>query len=509
MKKLLGISLAATVAASTFIGCNSDYTVPESVYSNVAVQSFNLQADEKVLDNLDSVFFSIDLVKGRIFNADSLPYGTAINKLVPKILMMETVSRAELTVRLASGKDTVYNYLENSTDTIDFSNGPVRLSVTSLSATATAEYSIEVLVHTLKSDSLVWHQMAKRELPTSLDNVKEQKTVRANDVTYCLASDGSIYTIARKEGVSDMWEESTPALPADAAVNSLTACGDKLYVLAIPAGEVNGALYVSADGGAKWNATGMKMAYIYGAYGDVILGNMFDGVYKSVEYPAGGHVSAELPAGMPVKATSQTNSFKFPLGQDAVVAFVGGQAADGTYSNGTWAYDGTVWTNIAVTPLGTAMGGMTLVPFYTYRTNNQFIVTEYNILMAFGGMADGKTNRKVYISYDYGMNWAEGGELIQLPDYIPDFAFAQAYVEELTLESRAYSPWREYATDYRIPATASFEALSLYPASRATTSVSSWNCPFIYLYGGMQSDGTCSDTIWRGTLNRLVFKPII
>lgn len=57
----------------------------EVIYGSTQVKGFNLKADAKVLSALDSVFFSIDLVNAQIFNADSLPYGTRVNKLVLQI----------------------------------------------------------------------------------------------------------------------------------------------------------------------------------------------------------------------------------------------------------------------------------------------------------------------------------------------------------------------------------------------------------------------------------------
>ncbi len=37
-----------------------------------------------------------------------------------------------------------------------------------------------------------------------------------------------------------------------------------------------------------------------------------------------------------------------------------------------------------------------------------------------------------------------------------------------------------------------------------------WDCPYIYLFGGFGSEGeVLNDSVWRGALNRLTFKPII
>ena len=71
MKKFTAICLAAFVAALVFMGCNSDSYIPsENTASSVAVYSFALSEDDSVLKNLDTVFFSIDLNKGLIFNGE-------------------------------------------------------------------------------------------------------------------------------------------------------------------------------------------------------------------------------------------------------------------------------------------------------------------------------------------------------------------------------------------------------------------------------------------------------
>ena len=36
-----------------------------------------------------------------------------------------------------------------------------------------------------------------------------------------------------------------------------------------------------------------------------------------------------------------------------------------------------------------------------------------------------------------------------------------------------------------------------------------WDCPYIYLYGGLDAQGTLHNSVWRGVINRLTFVPII
>ena len=113
--------LATLLAAMGFAGCNSEKEDIATVsYSSVAVEGFSLAADDSVLANLDSVFFTIDLNNALIFNADSLPVGTDVSKLVVKV-NTTSVGGVELIVPRPGMTDSVYNYLANQHDSIDFS----------------------------------------------------------------------------------------------------------------------------------------------------------------------------------------------------------------------------------------------------------------------------------------------------------------------------------------------------------------------------------------------------
>lgn len=36
-----------------------------------------------------------------------------------------------------------------------------------------------------------------------------------------------------------------------------------------------------------------------------------------------------------------------------------------------------------------------------------------------------------------------------------------------------------------------------------------WMCPYIYLYGGRDSEGKLYDSVWRGVIRRLTFMPLL
>lgn len=74
-----------------FQACNSDddneeYTAETYVSAgNTAITAFSLAKNDSVLPYLDSVYFSIDLTTAQIFNADSLPCGTDVSRLIVNI----------------------------------------------------------------------------------------------------------------------------------------------------------------------------------------------------------------------------------------------------------------------------------------------------------------------------------------------------------------------------------------------------------------------------------------
>ncbi len=502
MRKFTTICLAAIVAVLFSAGCNSDspdYS-GENTSSGVAVYSFSLSADDKVMENLDTVFFSINLNEALIFNADSLPYGTSVKRLVPKITMLETISKADLIVPGYDGKeDTTYNYLTSSTDSIDFTN-PVYLDVQSPDGLVSRRYTIKVNVHTAVTDSLVWDRMAYRTLPTDIAAPAAQRTVATADTYYCLTTDGSRWCMGRTGELFDgSWELSVPAMPAGTDISTFAATADRLFIVA------GGSLYSSADGGESWSDTGERWNNIYGAVGDKLLGNrQLDGVWQYAQFPAGGLDGVAMPAAMPVEGTSQLIDFTFPLSAARQAVTMGGVRADGSFTGAVWSYDGRTWAEINP-DFSLKLRDITLLPYYTIKVSNALVATEQSVIMALGGVdMDDVINDSVFVSRDYGMTWSKAPQLMQLPDYVPDFYGAQAFVQDATMGSRSASLWTEMPFAYRLPATAVFEP---FAASRATTPVTTWECPFIYLFGGC-ADGVLHNSLWRATINRFVFKPI-
>lgn len=463
--------------------------------STAAVTQFVLKSRIASL-KLDSVFFSIDLNRGVIFNADSLPVGTDVSKLLPVITYTSSASGVKLTYA-SEGEEKELDYKTNPSDSIDFSS-PVKLTVTAEDQTTTRNYTIKVNVHTQEPDSLVWDKLAVTKLPSLKDMPKVQKTVKFKDTSYSLIQEkDDSYTLAVAADIlKGDWSRLTPSFGFVPDVRTLTAMERELFIL-----DTSGVLHSSADG-LTWNSTGEVWTNIIGAYGDALLGLRNDGgALVHTAWPKeSGIKETPVEKDFPVAGYSDFVQFSNRWTTLPIGFMTGGRLAGGSLTEKTWGFDGDSWEVLSagMTP---AVEGASIVPYYVYRkTSSSLVQTEFSVWMLIGGrLADGLNNRKIYVSYDNGVNWYAADTQMQLPEYFPGLADLDALMIE----------WPKQASLEGIWATRG--ARSVPPMARIKYEVEdyevSWDCPYIYIFGGRLDDGTLSDEVWRGVLNRLTFVP--
>lgn len=501
-KLILPFTIAALVGVTA---CNSDS--PEELEyiasSSVQVTAFSLQNDSKVLDSLQNVFFSIDLVKGEIFNADSLPYGTKISRLIPVISTPSTASAVSLAYPREGKNDSVVNYLENSTDSIDFSQGPVKLTVTSQSGTNSRTYNIKVNVHTVKPDTLMWRSIEMAALPTSFASLKSQRAVEFKGEYYCLTTDGSAYCLASTaDPANPQWAVSDVTLPFEADVNTLSVADSHLYMLAS-----DGQLYEGSDF-SDWHATGQTWSAITGAYQDQIIGTKKDGNnWQIVSYPA--LKTWDAPQGFPVSGASDMLSYTTSIADSPQTLMVGGRLADGSLSRAAWSFDGQEWAKISRTGYEIPVGleGMSLVSYDLFRVpSTTWTPEQYPAMLLIGGRnAEGAINRVVYLSTDLGLTWRKAPDLLALPTTLPPTYGASSFVHTTTLHaSRSAAGWESLRVGQLPP-----QCAPLWPVqSRISTLPDEWACPAIYIIGGYDYHSQPLNQMWRGLILRYTFRPV-
>lgn len=499
MKKLFTLNIALLLIISMFVGsCNSDDSdevYEQFTYTNVSVLSFKLRKNDSVLKYIDTVFFSVDLDNRRIFNADSLPKGTKLKKFVVDATL-PTVSEAKFYFNDTDNKPDSVDYLKKSTDSINFANGPVTLFLRSYDNTVTATYKVEILVHNTEPDSLMWDRFGSRNLPSLLSTPTSAGCVEHNDGFYCLTANSTqgCMAVAHNPG-DENWAMTQVTLPEGTVASTLTSCGNSLYLLA------NSTIYRSDDA-ISWVSTGVKANHIYGSYGSKLLANAkaSDGTWRQIVYPdiIDAETAPLLPEECPVSGTSPSITFTSDWSAEPTTTFVGGRNSKGQLTGSSWAFDGTTWTSISLTP-SMPREGMVMVPYFSFRSEQFWLIKKYSVLLAFCGTnGDAKADNTVYISYDLGVHWTKAATPLQLPGFIAPYTGVSPVVGYEELFSRSGSVWKEYAP-LRLPSTTSRSDDRL---------ITSWECPFIYLFGGNTQLGALNTIVWRGVINRLTFQPL-
>lgn len=473
------------------MSCNSKKEEETEVYSpssSTAVTAFKLKANSEIMARLDSVFFSIDLDRGLIFNADSLPKGTSVNALGITVSTPSGTSAVTLTYSDEQGVETVVNYLNNSTAKIDFRK-PVRLSVTAQDGITTREYIVKVNVHQSDPDLFAWSETSVATLPSRMGNPRAQKSFRLDDTIFDIIeeSDGS-YTLAETSDLpSFSWQKRSLTLPFTPNLASLQAGEEGIFILSD-----SGELYTSADA-VNWQATGLRWESIIGPYMNGVLGIRMEGEGRvHTCWPEGMVDELPVSQNFPISGASGPGLIKSQWSQLPTLIIAGGKSVSGEITPEVWGFDGSSWSVISANTPTAAVSGAMLIPYWTTKpTGSGWQQTDQNIWLLVGGtLADGSPNSRIWYSPDNGVNWRDGGDNMSLPAGIPGIGTdAVVWIKRLSVSATAWQ-------------------------SRLNTSLEGstilWDCPEIYFFGGTETPGApLSDTVWRGVLTRFTFVPLI
>lgn len=499
-KKQLAFFLVLSALIITSVSCNSKTEDTESdivvTYSTVAIKSFTIQSNDSVMAHLDSVFFSIDLNTGVIFNADSLPKGTNVSRLIPVITFSNTMSVAELSFIKDNRTDTVVDYLKNPTDSIDFTY-PVQLNVTAADGVNTFTYQIKLNVHNQEPDSLIWNKISYSKLPAVEENPIAQKTLYKQGAIYTMVEENNgEFSLWTTNDINDgIWRQLPFNPDFIPNIESFTNSSEQFYILS-----KNGNLYISKDLD-NWEATTEVWISILGVYNNSVLGIRQEGnQYYHTEFPVpNNYKSSLIDEKFPITGYSSLGVIETAWASKPIAILAGGVTANGEVLSTIWAFDGNSWTilNEGVLP---SMNNPMMVRYVVYReTTSLFVKREFDVWLVFGGF-NGKDeiNREVYMSYDNGVNWTLAPDLMQLSDKVPNLMDADVLVIYEPLNADLSEAW----TPSEIPPTRTSYIIEGYDIF--------WMCPYMYIFGGYTNSlGTLNTDIYRGVLERLRFTPQI
>lgn len=461
--------LALSVLGLGVAACSDDTTeLDESSYTDALVSAFNLADNSNVMDDLSSVYFTINQygepdkdgnLVGQIYNADSLPYGTRVDSLYAEISFSSPKS-----VTLYTATDTT-EY--SSTDSINFTR-PVLMKVIAANGVNTKYYTIKVNVHQTIGDTIEWKQTVSNPLANA-GTLRQQKAVPFNGSMYWYIENQNGYAVYTSALTNlNTWTAGTLQASGTAALGDLNTT--KIFNNALYTVGSAGNLLVSANG-TSWSAAnnGYVFTNLIGTLDGVngkasrLLGIIKEnGVYYFASSTNGTTWSKEdeVPSTFPVSGFS--DPIQYFGGTTQRITIVGGMTASGTLSNATWSYDGiNPWANLTENmSYIPAMQGASLIP---YATDPRYPDT---IWMLFAGETSttgtDTYSSSIYYSSNKGVSWSAASKAMAFPADYTARAFASVYVNS------------EY---------------------------------YIYILGGTATSGDLNQ-IWRGRLNQLGFTPV-
>lgn len=424
------------------------------------ILSFSLSNDS--IPGLSDVVFTIDQITGRIFNIDSMPYGTKLDeKVICTVRLASTVYSCQV-IQEAVG-DTIPWNLE---DSLDFSK-PVKFINTLWDLQTTKAYLAQVNIHQVVPDSMVWG-IYKEGITDGA--VKEEKVVvfgEGNDESYYMytqpvnTSEGyQLYRSAVSDGKN--WTKLTVAgLPAgEIRLSQITAYGDAFYAVTM-----NGALYSSADG-QNWSLV-ENTPVIKALLGAIDVDDDFtaagkqpsalsavldkDGtlVYGYMNEAKEWNEGTLLNEGFPLTgfgSLSYNSMFR------ARLLVIAGRDKDNNLINTAWSTeDGRVWAKLTDDEAA---------PF---DKQEGVAVAEYDekFFMLSGIGETGVASSDVYLSRDGGITWNVSDSLVMMPQDFKARGFSSIHVDKDN---------------------------------------------YMYLFGGKETNSSnVLNQIWRGRINRLGF----
>jgi len=447
-----------------FVSCWDNFEERSFYAANIDEFSFdahdNCPSIENYSFNIDQFHgVATDSTTGIILNLDSLPYGSVVNSLYPKISFQST-----------NGNIYINDSLWEDGDSIDFSS-PVVIKNTSYDGLYTKSYTIVINVHQVDPDS-----MSLEKMPSSLPAAASFNKIieKDGDILNFVPGIGGGLQLYRSTDTCKTWtSQVVTGLVGDMNLQSLCTFGSKFYITS------KSNVYHRSDDGLSWSVVtpllsggSMTLLNLYGeinkkyinelepsaltgmlitAAGDTCFGRSADGINWTAE--------SKIPAGFPMSGYSLIKSSTVTNVQYFTIA--GGVDRTGALIAHVWSTeDGRSWISV---------NDASLSYFALPKRKNAALFRYDGMLVHFGGQDDyGNLYNELNISPDNGRTWRNADDNWAFQKMDSGLAGAGVYVQNV--------PDLVYEKDRS----------------------------FIWILGGTQADGATSN-IWKGFLNKMVF----
>lgn len=401
MRKFLYIIIIFLAVLCT--GCEKSTST--STTSSVAqLSAFSFAKNDSMPGLAKAVFTVEDRVDtGLVWNKDSMLFGTSLEEVVPRFTFKATPGAAFLTLPDTTCVITGY-------DTLDFTNGPIYLTIRSSDRSTTKTYEIKPLVHQVDPYLYTWTRLNDGIYPA---DESEQRVLESGSDFVMLVSNGfSIRSYRSVDGISWSTPSEATGLPAGTRVRQIISDGSTLYY-----GQ-DKKIYTSTDA-VTWTAHDAAypvVTMLFHWNGRVWALAQNNGAYELAIWQADNLTLTGLqPQGEFPVSDFASVCFQSASGRERVMV-IGGFAENGKSLNTRW--------NLEYSSRISENGGYRMEEFSIDRPQFTSLtgisVISYNgELQLFGGVDEKMKyfGRDILISTDEGLTWNPADTSSnQLPD---------------------------------------------------------------------------------------------
>lgn len=303
-------------------------------YYNVGFHDVNDSGRDTVVYNREGgVMYpmTIDQVGNRIFNVDSMAYGSNLKAVTCNVY-------GNGVVFYTYADDLDHSYLWSMADSLDFTRKLI-FGIQSTDGSYTRRYKVDVNVRTVFPDSLLWSNKDSVGFAT----LSSLSAVVRDDSLFCFGLDGTgTPSVTSRDITRGSWNGSTPLAGISAGWQPrVTLAGGIFYTVS------GGSLYSSSDA-VNWTVakSGIKSVISAGEdYGELQVVTTDGKILKSTDMTSWSEMQA-VPAGFPDSAAVM---YRYPLATNANIlrSVLAGIDGDSGYA--------TLWTMLSTDSVWTAV----------------------------------------------------------------------------------------------------------------------------------------------------------
>jgi hypothetical protein len=394
---------------------NDDYP-----WTDAEIVNFSLSSDS--LSTLANVVFTIDQRAGLIYNYDSMAYQTAL-KYKPIITYTSGAGTANVlnitggdSIWVASGDslsivDSLRIYSPDISDSLTvYVPKTLTFRVYSLDAQTTKTYTMQLNIHQVDPDSMVYSRI---DPELSFLKAEETKTVMLNNTFHTYSRINGLIQLHTSSDAINWTQETVSGLPVNVVISGIQSNGNQLFAYTD-----DGDLYVRHDLTVdEWllvdKPSSIKIKSILGYLNaspnnpeglSLIIEtegkNTFAFTKDFIQWDYDSTVS--IPDNFPM---TDFSTYCYELMYLQRITIIGGISSNGVVQNAVWATDnGRYWAKLT-------SDGVNVFP--PLEGANAIYYNKEFWLM--NGQSGGSYNKNIYYSVDGGITWQIKPEKCTLP----------------------------------------------------------------------------------------------